>query len=368
MVISYEWTGDGNANTFRGGSANDILRGAAGNDTLSGGGGNDTFRYSTGDTQVFTANPVAAQPLINEVYSGMELITDINTNDILSFLSVSLISDSNGVVGQGEILTVAGYYQAGAFTVGGVDGTTSTPNATLVLFDGASTADVQLEGFVLMGSFRTALITVPDSSILIGTDLILDSYVGTSGVDTLLGDDLNNYLFGGADNDNITGDLGADTLRGGAGQDTFVYNRWNEGLDTILDFTAGVGGDVLYFNDSGPLELHPNGAGFFDSPLVYSEGQSTDQVTTNANVIVITNAQSGLTSAAAVDSFLSTLSGRPAGGVIAIFKTSESGDAQVWYDYRVGVESAPGASTSHLATLVGLTDLSTLYSGNFVLG
>ncbi|MET4040298.1 Ca2+-binding RTX toxin-like protein [Bradyrhizobium sp. RT6a] len=55
---------------------------------------------------------------------------------------------------------------------------------------------------------------------------------GTSGSD---------ILFGGAGNDLLTG---------GAGRDTFVVSK-GYGSDTIADFAAGVGGDVLRLANYG---------------------------------------------------------------------------------------------------------------------
>ncbi|MBD2516973.1 M10 family metallopeptidase C-terminal domain-containing protein [Nostoc sp. FACHB-973] len=53
---------------------------------------------------------------------------------------------------------------------------------------------------------------------------------GTSGRDTLTGNDRNNL---------ITGFQGADTLTGGAGSDRFVYTSIRDAGDTITDFVAG---------------------------------------------------------------------------------------------------------------------------------
>ena len=59
---------------------------------------------------------------------------------------------------------------------------------------------------------------------------------GTTGNDTFTGSSANDILVGGE---------GSDTLTGNAGSDTFRYISIADGTDTITDFTAGVGGDVL---------------------------------------------------------------------------------------------------------------------------
>lgn len=59
-----------------------------------------------------------------------------------------------------------------------------------------------------------------------------------------LGDD---YLGGGIGNDTIVGGPGSDHLWGGPGNDHFVYNFRSDGLDQIMDFSAG---DSLDFSRS----------------------------------------------------------------------------------------------------------------------
>ena len=56
-------------------------------------------------------------------------------------------------------------------------------------------------------------------------------------------------LIGSPFDDLITGGGGSDLLIGLAGRDTFKFNAITEGMDTISDFTPGVGGDVLDIRD-----------------------------------------------------------------------------------------------------------------------
>ena len=63
--------------------------------------------------------------------------------------------------------------------------------------------------------------------------------------DTLDGGDGNDLIEGGAGDDRLTGGRGADTLTGGAGRDTFVDTYYDDSVDTVTDFQAGVGGDVF---------------------------------------------------------------------------------------------------------------------------
>lgn len=92
-----------------------------------------------------------------------------------------------------------------------------------------------------------------------------DTVVGTAQADMIIGEAGNDILSGGATGggadvingaagtDTIYGGAGADVLIGGVNADTFVYDVTNvtsaDG-DTITDFTAGAGGDVILIDVS----------------------------------------------------------------------------------------------------------------------
>lgn len=77
---------------------------------------------------------------------------------------------------------------------------------------------------------------------------------GNDQIDAGDGDDL---VYGQEGNDQITGGAGRDVLIGGSGADTFVFRLADVGdgtgdasaLDTIADFTLGIGGDALDLRD-----------------------------------------------------------------------------------------------------------------------
>ena len=104
-----------------------------------------------------------------------------------------------------------------------------------------------------------------------GNDSILggtgdDVLQGGSGDDVLTGGSGDDVIFGGAGDDRINGGSGNDSLVGGDGIDIFALESGDEGtvgtpaVDTIADFTVGVGGDVLDLSDmlqgeeSAPLD------------------------------------------------------------------------------------------------------------------
>jgi Ca2+-binding RTX toxin-like protein len=76
-----------------------------------------------------------------------------------------------------------------------------------------------------------------------------DKLYGGDGNDLLQGGVGNDLLMGGDGNDTIIGGENGDSLYGGAGQDVFL-RAYADFTDTILDFEAGVGGDIMQIRGS----------------------------------------------------------------------------------------------------------------------
>ena len=72
----------------------------------------------------------------------------------------------------------------------------------------------------------------------------IENALGGSGNDTIIGNAADNVLNGGPGNDTLEGGGGHDTLIGGSGSDTFIFGS-HDGVDTIADFQASVGGDEV---------------------------------------------------------------------------------------------------------------------------
>ncbi len=72
----------------------------------------------------------------------------------------------------------------------------------------------------------------------------IENAIGGNGNDIIIGNAIDNVLNGGAGNDRLEGGGGHDTLIGGSGSDTFVFGP-HDGVDTITDFQAAAGGDVV---------------------------------------------------------------------------------------------------------------------------
>ena len=72
-----------------------------------------------------------------------------------------------------------------------------------------------------------------------------DFLSGAAGDDQLFGNRGTDDLHGGDGDDLLNGGNGKDDLTGGAGRDTFRIDGFGHGVDKILDFEDGAGGDVL---------------------------------------------------------------------------------------------------------------------------
>ncbi|MCB9963605.1 MAG: type I secretion C-terminal target domain-containing protein [Rhodospirillales bacterium] len=76
-----------------------------------------------------------------------------------------------------------------------------------------------------------------------------DTVCGAEDDDVLLGGSGNDSLYGKGGDDVLIGGSGDDLLEGGAGRDVFVFQSFDGSLDTITDFEAGVGKDILNLTD-----------------------------------------------------------------------------------------------------------------------
>jgi hypothetical protein len=114
---------------------------------------------------------------------------------------------------------------------------------------------------------------------------------GGAGVDTIAagaGADVITTITGadvidaGAGADTITGGAGADDITTGAGSDIVVLGSTDGGLDTIQDFTAGAGGDVLHISFAG---IGNDAAGNADVTIINPD-LSTSDVTAGDAVVI----------------------------------------------------------------------------------
>lgn len=88
----------------------------------------------------------------------------------------------------------------------------------------------------------------------LGNDIVIggdgnDTVLGGDGDDVVGGLGGNDVLNGGPGADSLVGGAGNDTITGGTGVDTFFFESTGtfNGVDQILDFQGGAGGDVMNF-------------------------------------------------------------------------------------------------------------------------
>jgi hypothetical protein len=124
-------------------------------------------------------------------------------------------------------------------------------------------ADMAANSTVTGGAFRDAIVMTGSAGGSFvnggaGNDTLTasaagDTINGDAGNDTLNGAGGADTITGGAGSDTIDGNAAADTISTGDGIDTIVRNgdALTDGADTVTDFTAGGGGDIIDLQTNG---------------------------------------------------------------------------------------------------------------------
>ncbi|MDD5333965.1 MAG: hypothetical protein PHS32_09475 [Rhodoferax sp.] len=219
-------TGTAGNDYIDGGAGNDTLNGLAGNDTLYGGLDNDVINGGDGNDQLYGSDgndTVYSGAGNDNLYGGLG-------NDVLDG------GDGNdqlfGNDGNDSITGGAGFDN---FYGGAGDDT---------LDGGADSDNVQYDDATGPVTVNLALGTATGAGVGVDTLLSIENVWGSQYADTLIGDANSNSLTGGVGNDTLTGGLGSDFFQ-------LRTSTADTSVDTITDFTAGVGGDNLYFTTSG---------------------------------------------------------------------------------------------------------------------
>jgi Ca2+-binding RTX toxin-like protein len=245
--------GGSETDQLEGGSGNDLLDGGSGSDRMYGGGGNDVYFVNEDLDRVFEDaggghdtiwSSFYARRLLDNIeelrYSGAGSFTGIG-NDLNNTIAGGAGND-NLRGGDGNDVLIGG---AGADVLHGGAGSDTASYAT-------ATAGVEVR---LSGSGygdHAAGDGLSEVENLIGSSFN-DALYGDGAANRIVGRAGDDYLQGNGGDDILTGGAGLDILIGGVtGSDTFVFNARNEGRDTIVDFSSGIGNDdrLLFEGDA----------------------------------------------------------------------------------------------------------------------
>ena len=264
------FTGDGNANTYRGGAGDDLVYGSAGDDTLDGGSGTgdrlDYFSDTAGITVNLTAGTATGAAIGTDTISNFERIDGGSGGDSLTGSSGAEILLGFG--GDDIIFGTAGNDS--------LNGGAGTDTVSYVDDSAGVTVDLTEE---------TA------SGIAIGNDVVsrFENVIGGSGDDTIKGSSGVNVLTGGDGDDTFIGDSGDDEIDGGSGTDILDFSATTAGThvnlaagttagifgsDTLTSIEGTIGGSATdIFTGDGNANTYAGGGG---DDLVYgSAGDDT---------------------------------------------------------------------------------------------
>ncbi|ABD71466.1 Hemolysin-type calcium-binding protein [Rhodoferax ferrireducens T118] len=184
--------------------------------------------------------------------SGSEYALQIDSETPFTYLRIEWTGNSQGIVlsSLDTLRTTDNHTQTFSYTMSDADGDFSSSTLAVASAASGSTPNASFDG--TSGNDSHSGTTGNDTMQGNAGDDVL---YGHAGDDKLNGGDGNDMLSGGDGNDLLIGGAGHDVLIGGLGSDTFKWSFGDQGTaaspaaDHIMDFTPGVGGDVLDLKD-----------------------------------------------------------------------------------------------------------------------
>jgi Ca2+-binding RTX toxin-like protein len=310
----------GSGNFLEGGQGDDLLQSLVGGNTLDGGAGVDTVSF-LGQTvgEVASLLTGTATGLDSDVMANVENLTGTDLGDTLTGDLTDNVLD--GGLGD-DILSAGG---------GGLD--------TLVGGLGVDTAD--LSDVLAPVTANLALGTVVGS----GVDFVLsgiEGATGSTGDDTLIGDDGANSLDGGSGDDTIDGSQGDDTLNGGTGTDTVTYADAPSGVtvDLQTDRSTGGGGNDTLASIENVIGSNSNDTLSGDSFANHLEGGGGDDVLNGRGAADTLDGGSGN----------DTVNYADAGGAVSVNLATGTTTGGSGSDTLVSIENATGSAFNDTLT------------------
>ena len=219
-------------NVLNGGNGDDVLEGHGGADVLNGGLGFDIASYKSSPAAVTVRLPDDTQTAIatggdatDDTFSSIEGLVGSRFNDTLTGNSLNNVLA--GGLGNDVLNGKGGIDRADYSRDHFFDG-------SLLHFDTADQVVVNLGlndasgtgiEFARVVDFQTLQVSFVQESV--DTLISIEDVTGTSGNDTLVGNEKDNVLDGRAGNDSLDGGFGNDTLIGGPGNNTATFFSHN---------------------------------------------------------------------------------------------------------------------------------------------
>lgn len=233
LTVNYDGTND--IATVTGGSANDTFAFAntynAGALTIDGGAGT-VDKITLAANENLSAIAISNVEIIDMTAAATTIVADFKASQLSgkSFIFTGATDDTI------EINTAAS----------AID--TLSIDLSKLVIDSANVTKITIDGTAKSADFgANSALTITGSMIAddITGDAGADSISGGEGADTIAGAGGNDTLNGGAAADSITGGDGRDTITTGTGADIITFGTAATSRDTVLDFTAGTGGDQI---------------------------------------------------------------------------------------------------------------------------